>query len=48
MLANNKTEYASKPGSDADNTSHTTRKNEPDTISQPEKDDDKKIEGMNL
>ena len=48
MLANNKTVHATQPGSNIDNTSHTTIKNEPETISQPEQDDDKKNEGMNL
>ena len=48
MLANNKTEHATQPGSDMDDTSHTTMKNEPETISQPEQDDEKKNEGMHL
>ena len=48
MLANNKTEHATQPGSDIDNTSNTTMKNEPELISQPEQGDDKNKEGMNM
>ena len=47
ILANNKTEHATQSGSDMDNTSNTTMKNEPELISQPEQDDEKKKEGMN-
>ena len=48
MLANNKMEHATQSGSDMDKTSNTTMKNEPGLISQPEQDDDKNKEGMNL
>ena len=47
LLANNKSEQATQSGSDMDTTSNTTMKNEPEPKSQPEQDDDKKIEGMN-
>ena len=46
MLANNKTEHPTQPGIDMDNMSNTTMKNEPEMISQPEKNDDKQNEGM--